>query len=130
MIDERIPLIDIDQLHRLAALVSNNRAMMGSWLQNCEAEVIVSQLISGSSKNARRDRGPCSVRSDNVLVGRQRCGTDNAAAYKRLRVSNYFVEIKVKIKTATEVWLYPTQKLLDAVSRHFKEPVPGEEIPR
>ena len=111
-----LPVIDVDQLHKLAKK-TEGRGMMGSWLRNCEAEVIVSQLLCGASYNMKQSNGPYSVREDNVLKGRQNCGTDNLAAYRRLQEGGYFVERAAD----DETHLYPTQKLLDAVAGHFAQ---------
>lgn len=115
----RIPPIDVDQLHRLAALVPDDFAMMGSWLNVLEAECMVAQTLRVASRNAAKGLFAYSVRDANVLQGRQVCGTNNASSYARLLRE----ELLIELVTGDETHVYPTQKLLDAVEVHFRKEV-------
>ena len=111
------------EIQSLAAIVNARQGnLMGSWLENCEAEVMVAQTIAAANVNLAKRGEAFSIRGPGVLGGRQRCGTNNGSAYRRLCDEGYFREEQRNIDGEPTIVIFPTQKLTQALHQHFAKP--------
>ena len=111
---------DITDLHEVAKKIKGDWSLC-EFMGNCEKEVMVGQTIRAAIINLEK-RGECfSIRGDNCLLGRQRCGTDNASAYNYLIDNGYFEEAERIVDEKKIVVIFPTRKLLDKLKVFFAE---------
>ena len=109
---------DIADLRELAKKIKDDWSLCG-FMGNCEKEVMVGQTIRAATINLEKRGEGFSVRGDNCLIGRQRCGTDNASAYNYLINNEYFEEAERVIAKKKIVVIFPTRKLLDELKVFF-----------
>ncbi len=102
----------------LADKLTSHSSMMASWLQNCEAEVMVDQTIRACKLNLEKRGEAFSIRGNVFSYGG---GTNNASAYRRLLREGYFTEEERDIDGETKTVIFPTRKLLLAVAHHLEK---------
>lgn len=104
------------------ALVALSKAyekdcFMGSIFQNCECETICWQTLHACANNLRDTGTAFSYLAPNCEIGRQACGTNNAAGLERVVGGGYLEVGEFGGKKA----LFPTPKFINLMRDHLKK---------
>lgn len=98
----------IEAIRPVAARITSDMALCGSWLRKAEKEVMVCQTLAAAVVRCDLGKEAASIKA----IGGN---SQNEQPYRELVADGYFVEAEGDGETL----IYPTTKLVEAVVRHL-----------
>lgn len=100
----------IEAIRPVAARITSDMALCGSWLRKTEKEVMICQTLRAAVVRSDAGKEAASIKA---ISG----NWQNVTPYRELVADGYFVEAEADGETL----IYPTTKLVEAVVRHLDE---------